>query len=147
MGPLRVTNCRELELVYQSNGDVHVAMWQNEDNFNLTNLSDPQPLFDVGCPAGKVYFFDEDRDGTEELFVLNAYGDLDGMLESQLYTGTNTSSIFFDVKHQGTCNSIKMFHQDGIMPWRDGLVRPKLIPSGSLTLNISGCISDIDVSQ
>lgn len=121
--------------------------WQNGDNLNITTLTEPEPLFHAGCPAGKVYLLDDDQDGEKEMFVLNAYGDMDGLLESQLYTGANCSTPSFHKRHQGTCNRVSIFRKKGVLPWKDGLSRPNFEPSGSLTLNVTGCISDIDVSK
>lgn len=80
------------------------------------------------------------------MFVVNAYGDMDGMLESQLYTTTRNRKRLFQEKYQRSCNRIDTFLRKGNTPWRDGLARPKFTRNGSTTLNVTGCISDIAVS-
>lgn len=80
------------------------------------------------------------------MFIVNAYGDLDGMLESQIYTTSNETWPFFQEKYQQSCNRINTFTYTNTTSWRDGISRPVFTPSGLVTFNFTGCISDIVVS-
>jgi hypothetical protein len=119
---------------------------QNDTNLNISSLSEPEPLFDAGIPAGTIRFFDDDNNGKPEMYIVNAYGDLNGMVESQLYTGSNTSKRLYHEDYQQTCNRINVFRYTEVAPWRHGLTRPVYMPNGTVTVNITGCVSDIFVS-
>lgn len=111
------------------------------------NLSAPRPWLRLNHSAAKLYLHDLDGDGRLELLVAGAYGDLPGMLTSQVMTASNVTGVLFDPQHQHGCNNITIYSSQHHAHDASSLRHPRFVANGSISVNASACVMDFSVGS